>query len=759
MDPMNSIAVYKWREKRIIFTSPSTSQICMDCRFLGTNTQFGICGDKFVHFWSCSTRSNLYCRQRGIFGKKISRQLMTCITHVGSLAITGATTGELCVWEGRTCIRTIIGHHSGTITTIQSVKTTDNLIGGICVGTSDGRVHLWNESLELISTFHTNSYGGLKRGVNSVCWNRVAKKVLIGLEGNDLIEISDVDGSIIGTVVNGHFGSNILGISNNPVNTANIVTIGDDNTVRLWDTKNHSMVKMVVLDTCPTCVSYNHNGSLIAVGLGGFTKIEKKGAFSILRETDLNILHEARDSSFSLTACKFSKNGNIFAFGSENGYIYIYNASDYELIGKTKGHKGGITNLDLGHDSKHPSDIYLRSNSTSGELCYWNIKGEEQTAKSQKDVHWETQTCTFSWAVKEAHSVYNDGVNLNACACSNSGEQVACVDNIGRIRIYNYPINSMAQKFLTFRGHSALIQNVVFTADDEYLLTVGGDELSVFQWRHITDTINLFHDPKRNGLDLIDGEILENSETWEKITNDDMDFMFEMEENRADKSFAPRKPWRRTICAPTEEPSTSYSEPDNDFMLEWIHGYSAGKCRNNLMYGSKGETIYNVGKTVVVYDTKQKKQKFYRCPKDEITCISLNPQKSLCAVGQIGTFPSIHIFNYETQETYRVIKGHHQRAISAIKFDPSGRYLVSCGQDDNHTLIVYDFENDKVISSTPTCGNKTLDLEYQKDGGGLIQCGDNFLRFWTLDNGNNLNFKNAFFGDEGKVSSSITSSY
>ena len=753
MDHMNSIAVYDWRERLVIFTSPSTARNVKDCKFLGSDSRFGICGDGFVHFWYSNELSKLYQRQRGIFGKVISRQLINYIVQVGEYVVTGSNNGELGVWEGRTCTRIINGHHSGAITAVHVAKSLDNSPGGLCVGTSDGRIHIWNESLEHWSTFNMRSYGGLRKGVNTVCWSPLAKTMLVGLDSNDLFEISDIDGSIIGTVVQAHFVPDIFGIAVNPTKLSNVATTGADNTLRLWDTEKKSNSRMVVLDAIGSCISFNHDGSSIAVGMGGSLDDDnrKKGAFTILSEEDLTIIHEARDTTSTLTDCKYSSNGNFFAIGSQDRCIYIYTANDYTLIGKAKAHSGGITHFDFGNDPTSPEDSYLRSNSSTNELFFWNSKGEQQTAKSQKDINWETETCLFSRSMMSAHSMCVDGVLLRACCSSKSEDIMACVDNIGRIILFRNPVLSPKQTYLTYRGHSASIQNLIFTADDKFLITVGREDLCLFQWRHIIDTVDNGEKPQCDGLDLLDGKALEKSSLWEAISNDRMDYFFEMEENK-DEAFAPRKPWTRTICAPTGDLKPIYSEPDNHLSLEWIHGYSAAKCRNNLRYGCLGQILYNVGKTMVIFNAKEKKQYFYRDAKDEITCIAVNSRKPLCAIGQSGQYPMIQIFDYNTQATYRTIHGHHKRAISAIEFDPSGRYLVTCGQDDEHSLIIYDFENEKILSSTPTCGNKSLDIAFHRDGKLIIQCGDNFLRFWSLDNGTILNFKNAYFGEKGKVS-------
>jgi len=753
MDEYNSIAVYKWQERCLIFSSTNVSRFITDCRFLGSSSSFGICGDKFVHFWSYEGKKYSYCRQRGIFGRKESRKDMTCIIYFGHSVVTGTINGDMLVWEDRNCVKTLKNRTNGAITAMHAVKPIYGVGGGLCVATSDGKINIWNESLELWTSFTTNSYGGLQRGINTICWDPSRNKILIGLESSDLFEINDMDGSSIKTIVDGHSGDQIWGIASNPIEPTNIVTIGSDKTVRIWNTKKCTMMKMVVLDTMACCVSYNHDGTKVALGLGSSINddVQKKGAITILRETDLMIMHEARDTCDTLTDCKFSKNGKVLAYGCDDGCIYIYDASDYTYLGKAIGHKGAISSFDFGIASDAHQTLFIRSNSSTGELLFWNTVGEQQIARTQKDVKWETHSCLYCWSSKAIHGLINDGISVQACAVSKSGKVLACVDNIGRIRIYTYPVLSVNQYFLAYKGHSAAIKCITFTANDDYLISVGGDDLNIFQWKYSVDVVEpIIKTDERSVASL--KRIFKNPyETWDIITNDDMSFMFAMEEKKSDQNFAPTKPWRRTICAPSNSMPPDNSEPDGNLSLEWINGYSAEKCRGNLLYGDSGQAIYNVGKNVVVYDTKKNAQQFYRGAVDEISCIALHNQKYLCAVGQAGSIPNIHIFNYKTQETYKVIKGQHKQAISAIEFDKCGRYLVTCGQDDDNTVIMYDIENDLVIASVPTGDKITLDLEFHRDNSFFIQCGDHILRFWTLENdGKTLNFKDAYFGDKGQ---------
>ena len=143
-------------------------------------------------------------------------------------------------------------------------------------------------------------------------------------------------------------------------------------------------------------------------------------------------------------------------------------------------------------------------------------------------------------------------------------------------------------------------------------------------------------------------------------------------------------------------------------------------------------------------------QEFYQDAKDEILCMTIHPDRPICAVGQTGKVPCIHIFDYETMCSVQVFQGHHRKAVSNLTFDPSGRYLLSIGMDEYHKMVIFDWENGSVKASTMTTEKKTLDVAFLPDGKGCVQVGVDFIRFWTLE-GHVLNYKSAVLGDKGKV--------
>lgn len=732
----------------------------LDCRFLQSDELFVTCGNLHTHFWTRKRES--YYRERGILGDRISRNCsMNCFAALSNkIIVSGSSTGHICVWEGRNCIHVHKAYHSGSVRVIQSLPSK----GEFCLGTSEGVVQIWSNSFQLLNSFSISVSGGLGKAICSLRWDLSRKKFLVGLRSNEIFEVDDTDGVCAEVITQSHFGKQLFGLDVNPVKPTQFITAGGDKTVRLWDSLKRAVVRMVELDCMAQCVAVSPDGTAIAVGLGGSgskgKKDRKDGAFTILREHDFCIIYEGRDARRSLTTCKFSKDGTTLAFGSLDQRVYIYDSKQFSLVGKTKHHQGAITSIDFGRVGASDFVSAIRSSSSkTHEILFWDLAGTQQSRSSHAEIHWDSSSCTISETHKKC--AYSDGATIVCCCRSASDQYAALADDFGRIRVFRYPVNFSTPLCWTSRGHSSEISNVYFLADDSFLVSTEADGCCVFQWK-------IVHHPHQSGQrkihaiadshveGCIEAEADDNGQAWDDVMMGNTDALFKMEVLAQDEHFVPRRPWQQQIVAPSRNiTEVVIDEPDHDLTLEWVHGYNSS-FRNNVIYSSNSEEVlYHVANLVIKRDLNEQKQAYFTGAKDEITCIAVHPSKdmSICAVGQKGRHPFVHIFDFAVMKIVQVLHGHHERAISNIRFDRSGKYLCTIGQDYFHKMIIYDWSNGTVKHECCTVSMQTLSIDFCPYGESLVQCGKGFLRFWELGNSKDVTFKVADLDDyKGQVS-------
>ena len=53
----------------------------------------------------------------------------------------------------------------------------------------------------------------------------------------------------------------------------------------------------------------------------------------------------------------------------------------------------------------------------------------------------------------------------------------------GAVEVFNYPCVSKGNGFIAGKGHSSHVTNVRFQQGDEHVVTTGGNDRSVLQWK------------------------------------------------------------------------------------------------------------------------------------------------------------------------------------------------------------------------------------------------------------------------------------
>jgi len=152
------------------------------------------------------------------------------------------------------------------------------------------------------------------------------------------------------------------------------------------------------------------------------------------------------------------------------------------------GHSSFLTHVDFSADGS-----LLQTTCGAGELLYWQVPTGKQNPKSgdAKDIQWNTQTAIFGWAIKSIWPEGSDKTDINAvCRSYGAGGNVASGDVLvtagdnGLVTLFPYPAVGDKQKAKQYHGHSSHVTNVRFTRDDAYVLSVGGNDMAIFQWRH-----------------------------------------------------------------------------------------------------------------------------------------------------------------------------------------------------------------------------------------------------------------------------------
>jgi WD40 repeat protein len=182
---------------------------------------------------------------------------------------------------------------------------------------------------------------------------------------------------------------------------------------------------------------------------------------------------------------KFSPDGTKLAVGAHDAWLNFYEVPSFKMIGKAKKHSSAITHLDWSTDSR-----FIHSTDQACELLFFDTAGKQITAGATmfRDQEWAAWSVVFGWPVKGIWQAYMDASDINMVdrsftAVDSGYKLLACGNDKSQITVYRYPCLTKGAEFVLGTGHASHVTNVKFSRQDKYLLSTGGEDQTVMQWR------------------------------------------------------------------------------------------------------------------------------------------------------------------------------------------------------------------------------------------------------------------------------------
>ncbi|XP_071162130.1 echinoderm microtubule-associated protein-like 6 [Mytilus edulis] len=719
LDTHSTINVWDWRKGKILASVRGHSDRVFDVQFhLFKENTIVSCGVKHIKFWSLC--GNALTPKKGVFGKAGEIQTMMCLAFgPDDTTYSGTLSGDVYIWRGNNLDNVIVGAHQGAIYTLDIGES------GYATGGKDGCVKLWDPDFKSITSISIgNSPEGYKGlCVRSVCWR--GDKVLVGTQDSEIFEIGVRDRDKPICLVQGHAEGELWALAVHPKKPI-FATGSDDQTVRLWNLHKFEILSKTTLEQKIRSCAFDNEGNHLAVG---FTD----GSFMVLKTRDLSEVFQTKDRKEVLHEMKYSPCGKFLAVASNDNFVDIYAADQrYKHVGTCSGSSSFITHIDWSEDSK-----YLQTNSGAAErLIHKMPSGKQVTNKEEKaNIRWCTFTGVLGAEVNGIWEKYTDTNDINASDANYSSEVIVTGDDFGLVKLFKFPSLKKGAKFRKYIGHSAHVTNVRFSHDRNRVISTGGADHAVFQWRFLpdgsTDSSDL-PDPQSGFLDS-------NSEDSDTDISDVGDLDSDLEQEKQVRYD--REVYREDAAKlqKLEKGVTGGKKrkhgPSSSLKLEYVHGYRGYDCRNNLFYLQNGDIVYHVAATGIVFD-RMKTQKFYLGHTDDILCLCLHPIKDIVATGQVGRDGTIHIWDTESMKTLSVLKGQHQRGVCAVDFSGDGKKLASVGLDDNHLIVVWDWRKGEKLASTRGHKDKIFVIKWNpSDNTKLVTVGVKHIKFWTQTGG------------------------
>ncbi|NWW85039.1 EMAL1 protein, partial [Rhynochetos jubatus] len=463
------LSVWDWQKEEKLADVKCSNEAVFAADFHPTDTNIIVtCGKSHLYFWTLE--GNSLIKKQGLFEKQEKPKFVLCVTFSeNGDTITGDSSGNILVWgKGTNRIsHAVQGAHEGGIFALCMLRD-GTLVSG---GGKDRKLISWNGNYQkLYKTEIPEQFGPIRtvaEGKRDV--------VLIGTTRNFVLQ-----GTLSGDffpITQGHTDE-LWGLAVHS-SKPQFFTCGHDKHITLWDATTHRPIWNKIIEDPAQSSGFHPSAAVVAVGT-------LTGRWFVFDTETKDLVTVHTDGNEQLSVMRYSPDGNFLAIGSHDNCIYIYGVSEngrkYTRIGKCSGHSSFITHLDWSVNSQ-----YLVSNSGDYEILYWIPSACKQvvSVETTRDIEWATYTCTLGFHVFGVWPEGSDGTDINAVCRSHGRKLLSTGDDFGKVHLFSYPCSQFRAPSHVYGGHSSHVTNVDFLCEDTHLISTGGKDTSIMQWRVI----------------------------------------------------------------------------------------------------------------------------------------------------------------------------------------------------------------------------------------------------------------------------------
>ncbi|XP_064408711.1 echinoderm microtubule-associated protein-like 2 [Latimeria chalumnae] len=461
------LSVWNWQKEQKLADVKCSSESVLAAAFHPTDPNLIItCGKSHILFWTIE--ENTLSKKQGLFEKQEKPKYVLCVAFAESGdVLTGDSSGNLIVWGkgGNRISHAVQGAHEGGIFSLCVLKDGSVVSGG----GKDRKVILWSRDYQKVQEQEVSEAFG---PVRTVTEGKV-ESLFIGTTRNAILQGSFSEE--FSPIVQGHMDE-LWGLAEHPT-LEQFLSCGQDKLVHLWDAATHQPLWSKFLEDAAQSAGFHPSGSVVAVGM-------TTGRWLVLDTETRDLVTIHTDGNEQLSVMCFSPDGNYLAIGSRDNFIYMYgvteNGRKYSRVGKCSGHSSFVTHLDWSADSK-----YLVTNSGAYEILCWDPSSCKQvtSADTVRNVEWATSTCVLGFNVFGVWPDGADGTDINAICRSRDNKLLSTADDFGKVNLFSYPCIHPRAQCHQYGGHSSHVTNVAFLHDNSMLISTGGKDTSIMQWK------------------------------------------------------------------------------------------------------------------------------------------------------------------------------------------------------------------------------------------------------------------------------------
>jgi WD40 repeat protein len=696
--------------------------VLLDMRFNTDNKEVIGVGKSDIYFYSDGPKGFAPKKVIGWGPKFSQKQLTLSIGFMNNDIIVGAMDGKLLKIKGVNIVDSIQAHE-GSVNSIYTLKKT----AGVITGGSDGKVITWSswspkpQRLKTIDVLTLGDFTILNPRIRSVTANSEENVVAFVTRSSNILTVCS-EGEVK-QVQNGHFDRNLTDLCSVP-RSNHVVTCGEDCMLAKWDVEKCKLIGLKKLRYMARTLDVSPDGTYMAVGCSnGFT--------IVLKAASLEEMLEITGRSKAITVVKFSPDGSLLAVASADLKIKVYGLPDFALVGDCSGHTAIPTEMDWSE-----AGDYLVSCDENLERIYWRTQTWKSIPHGQselRDEKWSSWSCRSGFTIQGVYPLNARGNEVQS-VCRNYAKNMVIVgDSYGKVKLFRYPASKKNANGNTFSGHSSPVVKVKFSSNEKYVLSIGGKDKTLIQWRVKVNA----EEKDKVFLDSVKPTDIEvKAKKYLSIANNDPEQFLNLVTHRNEVDPTEEDEQKSAPSNFKRKPKGN-EPPAASLTLKHVFGYRSFETKQTAFFlQDSNKVVFLASALGVVMDTQTMQQSFFQEHKEQLLAISISPCKLYCATaglsGDTNSFQSdIYVWNVETLEVQKILTGVQTKGIQKLKFSPDGSLLASIGSDDDNSLAIYDWRLKRLICTSKVDKDPVFDIDWM-DQKKLVTAGKRHIKFWQM---------------------------
>lgn len=495
-----TIKVWDWKNKKVVATTKGDSNQIIALRWSNLDPKtFVTVGKNHIFYW---TFDGTLTKKKGKLGSYPWQTFNNLCFSEKGYACVGSRDGSLYVLVDGEAKKVIKNLHASELQTLERHPS------GIVSGGADGKVQFLDSKLNVSKTIQ------FKGKIRAVYPDN--EKLLVGTHNGKLFELHNWSNAgdnadNLAPIVEGHFDGELWAMSPHP-NGLEFATAGEDNTIFFFDMDKHKATKRTIISSkggpalkvrkacslthsapnqCARALAFSPDGSEFIIGNNkGEVLVFKTEDLSLVASHDLNKYGKRQVDNQTenwIQTIKYSPSGQLVAVGTHGMVIVLLDPQEgYKPKASLTAHNSAVTNVDFSADG-----AALQSNCLAYELLFHSVDEKEPKnskhnpsgATQLRDTKWESQNCLFGWPVQGVFDPTQDGSDVNSGDANADRTLYVTGDDYGLVNLYRYPVLANTHGKRTAAAHSSHVVTVRFSPDGKRVISTGGGDKSVCQWK------------------------------------------------------------------------------------------------------------------------------------------------------------------------------------------------------------------------------------------------------------------------------------